>query len=366
VGTPEPPDDAEQRREPEGAAEAQRGHDEPAPTEEEPPAFLEHPLAYLSWWWTEKQPSHITTLGLGILGTLLTTGLVVGVGVLISLLVGAGNVPGYALAIAVGVGLAIGLPTAWLITRAFYELKLRLSERTLELLRQRLENDLEDERRKLIELQPDREALNRLGAYSDYMDDLIEAVMRRDISLEALDGKEVERNISVAPQALLRKVAMQEYYVSIWVEGAAGRLRGSIHWIAEALPLGEGIPDRLLRFEVVCAPDHTKIDRDAFSVSVDESWLKWNHRVELKRQEERVYRVDKLPFVGLPGDDLQAFEARGYQSVRATSFQRDGTTCYIVVLAKTETAFSQIEERFLLWLRHALELDAALRSARDA
>jgi hypothetical protein len=328
------------------------------------PAFLQHPISFLSWWWTEKQPNHITTLFLGVVGTLLTTGLVVGVGLLISLLVGAGKVPGYALAIAIGAGLAIGLLSAWLITRAFYELRLQLSDRTHELEQQQSQENLLDARRQLSELEPDRRALRRLGAYSDYVFDLIEGLIRGNISLQDLNGEQVKRNICVAPQALLRKMTGQDYYMSIWLEGTAGLISEGMHRIVEALPIREDRADRFLTFQILCAPDHTSDECEAFSVSVDDSWLKWNHRTEIRRQEARVYPVDKLPFVGLRGEDLEAFEKNGYRSVRATSFTREGTTGYIVVLAKTETAFSQIEERFLLWLRHALEVDAVLQTDR--
>jgi hypothetical protein len=359
MGTAEPPHDADAATQEEGLGEQPGGEDIPLPSDDGHPSFLQHPVSFLSWWWTKKPPNNLTTLIVGVLTTLVLAGLTVAVGVLITLLVGAGNVPGYALAIAAGVGLAIGLLVAWRITVAFYELKLRLSERTHELLVQRLEEALEEERRKLLELEPDRKALRRLGAYTDYAYALIESLLRGKVSLGDMDGAQANRDICEVPQALLRKVTGQDYYMSVWVEGATG-IRGGIHWLAEALPIGEALPERLLKFDVVCAPDHTIGECEAFSVSVDESWLKWNHRQELKRKEERVYQVDKLPFVGLPGDDLEAFEAHGYRSVRATSFDRSGATGYLVILAKAELAFSQTEERLLLWLRHALELDVAL------
>jgi hypothetical protein len=73
-----------------------------------------------------------------------------------------------------------------------------------------------------------------------------------------------------------------------------------------------------------------------------------------------VFRADAPTLAELSGDDVEAFRKYDYQSVRAISFRRDELIGYVVVMSKTPNAFSEVEEQYLLWLKRAIELDAAL------
>lgn len=112
------------------------------------------------------------------------------------------------------------------------------------------------------------------------------------------------------------------------------------------------------KFEILAAPDHTPNERDAFEVRIDPSWLKHYQRQEDDHSQQLVYPADEPHMAVLPGDDIVAFTEHGYKSVRAISFRRDGMIGYLVVLAARSQAFSQAEDRYLLWLKRVLELDA--------
>lgn len=337
------------------------------------PSWFRSPWLYIKWW-VRGQSSPIAA---GVIAGALTLALAGGPALLVKTLGPTGKVPGYVLAIAGGAGVALGGMCAWRLTRAFYEQTLRerqgeyqatlraketelgTQETRHQLLVRSLTAELELERKTLADLEPDRQALRRLGIYSDHVSNLTEGLVSGEISLEDLTSRDAGTLICKMTQEHLKTGVGDEFVVSIWGEPMPGRFMGQLH---QRLP--SAVSDRLRNFDIVCAPGHSGDEREEFAVHIEPSWLKHNQRQELKHSDQRLYIADQLDFVGMRGDDLDAFRAHGYQSVRATSFRRDGMIGYIVVLAKQPHAFSRVEDRYILWLRHVLELDEVIRNGR--
>jgi hypothetical protein len=355
------------------------------PKDDNKPGLVARLWKRLRSWLDQRQPTLFDSIIAGVLAALLTgAGLTAVVSYVFNLLLPGGEVPGYSLAVAGGIFLTLGLIGAWLATRAIYEAQFRTKQTELdavresgqqaldsaqseydiklealrnehELLARALKAELDLEREKLLGIEPDRQALVRQGIYFEHVYDLVDGLIRGQLSFEDLSGEVVGRSICGVTQEYLTSAAGHEFRVSIWAEPSTSRVRDQLQKLPGTAWLH--------KFEVVAAtPEHTLDETKSFAVPIELSWLKHNYLQEHAKPKRRVYVADSLDLVGLTGPDLEAFLAHDYQSVRATSFHRDGMIGYIVVLSKAPQAFTAVENRYLLWLRHVLEIDQVMRS----
>jgi hypothetical protein len=291
-------------------------------------------------------------LALGVLAVFVASGLAALASFLIKVIGPAGSVPGYGLAIAGGICFVLGVLAGWAGTRWYYRLHLT----TQSVLVRSLEAALDLARARLAALEPDRESLRRFGVYHEHVLNIIDALIKREVSFENLAGDEVELWICGMTEKFIEEGVRHDVLVSIWIESPLGPIREQVRRI----PGG----DRFLgSFEIVCGPRLTSVERKAFEVHIDPSWLKHNCRYEDEQQRPRTYAADELTLVGRhSGPDIDAFSRHGYQSVRAASFRRNETRGYIVVLSRMPQGFSQVEDRYVLFLKYMFELDEAIRS----
>jgi uncharacterized protein YneF (UPF0154 family) len=280
-----------------------------------------------------------------------------------------GNVPGYLLVVGCGVCLSAGIAVGWWLTRQFYELELRANRSDFEKVQAQigqLAAELKLEREKLATFEPSEETLRRFGQYSDHVYDLVGSLISGEVSLGDLRSDVAMQAICGATQEHLRSAAGRECKVSIWAEITDPRLRDRIRdAVNERTPdrIGD-LPDKR-KFEILAAPEHTANEQEAFEVRIATSWLKHCQRQEEDHTEQLVYQADEPHLSALLGDDMSVFTDHGYQSVRAISFRRDGMLGYLVVLSEAAQAFSQIEDRYLLWLKLVLEIDMAISQNGD-
>ncbi|HEY5285515.1 MAG TPA: hypothetical protein VIJ50_00240 [Solirubrobacteraceae bacterium] len=330
--------------------------------EKQEPKFIRNPWQWLKWWWTEKPPTHRSSAFIA-LWAIFAAGLLTILASLVIKFVGpTGNVPGYILAIACGVCLSAGIALAWWLTRKFYELLVRTSAAELEKVKaQHLQvgAELELEREKLASFEPSEETLRRFGEYSEHLYNLTGTLISGEVSLRDLKSDVTVQSICKMTQKHLLSAAQQEFKVSIWSEVSDPRVRDRLRdAVNDLTPVGELHDKR--KFEILAAPEHTANERENFEVRIGTSWLKHCQRQEEDHAEELVYEADEPHLTALRGDDISAFTEHGYQSVRAISFQRDEMRGYLVVVSKVAQAFTQIEERYLLWLKRILELDMVI------
>ena len=293
------------------------------------------------------------------------------VGLIIKPLAKANETPGYVFIAVGGLCLLAGIAVAWRVTRQYYELRLANVEAggSTEARLDRLE-EREQQLASSITL------LDRVGTYTEHVYTLMEVVGREGGPLADLAGAKVAQVICALAEGCFRRATDANVLVSIWGEpdsvGVGDRISRTVGQrvsdpVSELLPGGP-------RFEILNAPHHPDEEREAFAeIHVENSWLKYNqkdeeHPSDAQEQEEpreradkkrRVYRAD-APYSALRGEDIRAFSAARYKSVCAVSFERDGAVGYLVALSKTPSAFGELEERYLLWLRRVIHLDGSL------
>lgn len=338
------------------------------------PSFRKHPLRWVWWWLTRKPPTSLSGIVIAVVVTLLgAAGITALITFVVKAIVPDGRVPGYLLTVVGGVFLTLGCLSSWLVTRAIYQE--RLTNRDDELEADKREQDLLLQARdsligeleaklalaeeRLLATELGRVAATRIGMYFTHVYNAVEALIRGDLSLKDLDSNATSHWICATTQKWLREAIEIDFWVSLWVEQP--------HPI-ERLPRTDRIGERLRTFEIAAAPMHEPEELEDFGkVHVDPSWLKHNYRQEQedpKNPRYRSYVADRLDLVGLRGPDLDVFKQYDYKSARATSFRHDDKTGYLVILSKEEQPFSIVEDVYLLWLRHVLELDFVLRSGQ--
>ena len=319
---------------------------EPELGEKSPVSLIRHPLRYMVWWWTEKPSTNLANLGIGLLIVAGSAVLAVIANLLLGIFGPGGHVSGYVLIAAACAALAIGALCAWAITRQFYELRTHASEMELEL-----------ERGKLAQMEPERETLRRMGIYLTHVYNLLRSLVEGKESLGDLQGESASLALCELTQKHLADGTKHKCVVSLWIEPEATKVREKIDAVLEALPGGWG-PD----FELLSAPYLTEKEKKAFEgVHINSSWLKQSYMSEKENSEIKLYSLDNMAKSQVPGGDVQAFKENGYQSVLATSFDREGLTGYIVVLSEKAKAFTPAEGGYVLWLRHAIELDEVVQ-----
>jgi hypothetical protein len=307
-------------------------------------------------------PTNFGQLVVAVLILIATSALTALAGLLLKLVAPSNQVSGYAVVVAGGACLLLGSLTAWQLSRAVYQLRLRNRVEKFEPLRQNLELQLQLATERLASLEPDREALRRSNAYFQHAHNLIESVLSGRLSFADLDGDTTRRALCDMAERYLKALTDHELTVSIWTEPPVGRVTGQLQ---QHLPARLGAFVDTRSFELVAAAHHTAQEKEDFSVHVEPSWLNYNLRQERDKRRRHAYSAGDFTLSGLRGSDLEAFARHGYQSVCAASFFREPTVGYFVVLSKEPQTFSQIEEQYVLWLARVLELDEAVRTGQS-
>jgi hypothetical protein len=275
-----------------------------------------------------------------------------------------------------GAGVGVGLLSAWLGTRLYYQLVES---------KRRLEYELMQSR--MAQLDISAQNLDRLDLYSSHIYSMLEAFVTEELSLHDPSSRDTESAICSVPAEQLRETTEHAFAISIWAETAddVGLLGKAAEIMRDNIPdrMAEPVKASLMgpRFQVLVGASSR--DAKAFSVRVVSSWLK-HHQVKeedepatsnvdgiaprlprrSKDLERFIYRAD-YPFDHLDDRDIKAFSEKGYRSVRAFSFKRGSEIFYVVALSKVDGAFSQAEELYLLWLKRVLELDPVMLLADD-
>lgn len=302
-----------------------------AETPQEPPGWVRHPVDRLRWWWTKKPPSNRDTA--------LITAAVTYVGLLILAIVGAVfaalkgdvSIPVWVLAAGVGAASLVGLVAGFTIIRALYQPQLAEAK---------LEATVERERRAALE--PDSEAMERFGVYSDYIFRLFD-----DISASLPDfidptAMAVQNALCELPSEAILETADVEIKLSLWFEGNPDQLR-------ENIP-SDRLKARVRTFWIPCSPDHTGHEHEDFEkVPIRSSWISYSRQLQEDDPSgsERVYKLDDLGIAGVGGRDIDAFRKYEYKSVRATAFRFGTRSGYLVGLSPSARPLSQAEDRFI-------------------
>jgi hypothetical protein len=334
--------------------------DDPLKATSKSPSWVRSPIRYAWWWWTTKRSTNANGLIVSLVGIVLGAALAALASLLLHVFGPAGRVPGYALTVGCAVALVVGGVAAWQITRRLYELEVQARDSALAARDTEVKavlSDLAKAEKLLDSLEPDREALRRMTVYFDHICDVFEGILRGDVPLDALESPKTRDLICGVPERQMRAIIGDTVKISIWREPPQSRVMETLKHLPSV------ISDRLGSFEIVAAPSHSLIETEAFAVHIDSSWIKHNHRCEIEYQDHKVYRADSLRTSGHRANDLQTFMASGFDSVRATSFGRDGRIGYIVVLAQGARPFSLVEERYVLLLRYILEVSGRLNPA---
>jgi hypothetical protein len=226
-----------------------------------------------------------------------------------------------------GVGSFAGV----LVTRRFYKAQLRVTQ---------LEREQTSKR--LSSVEPEFEALKRLGVYTDHFQNILDSVLAGELSLQGFPKHKnplIEQAFCRMPREHIKTATNREIRLSMWAEGQSKFRRG--------------------KFEVVFAPNHEGAEADQFCVQIRDSWLFHAEEHRMRHpQSTRLHAIDDLDIGGLFGDDLEVFRELGYKSVRAISCTFDGRLVRLVALSKAPLAFSDMEDRYLLLLWGALEVAA--------
>jgi hypothetical protein len=328
------------------------------------PKFIRHPWRWIKWWFKDKPPTNRSGTLIAISSIFAAGILTILGGLLLNQIEPSGNVPGYFIVLAAGLFLSTGVGLAWWLTRKLYELELHAKESDAEKVQAQFEKvqaQLELEKKKLASFEPSEETLRRFGEYSEHVYSLSGSLISGEVSLRDLSSDDATQAICRLTEKYLVSATGREFKVSIWGEITDP---GTFTWLRKAV--NDVTPDAIgdlasrRKFEIFAAPEHTPTEHEAFAVKIEPSWLKHCQRQEAEHAEQLVFEADEPHLSALRGDDIAAFAIHGYQSVRAISFRRDGMHGYLVVLSKMSDAFSQIEGRYLLWLKRILELDMVI------
>jgi hypothetical protein len=233
-----------------------------------------------------------------------------------------------------------------IIARQYYLSQYVSEERRLQLEgwaeRRVLEKERDKLRDELTGIQPDYEALKRLGVYTDHFLNVIDSIFIGELTLNNFP-KDRDPRIKAAfclmPHEHIATVARQDIRFSLWIEAKDKLRRGT--------------------FDVAFAPNHEQQEVPMFSVRIKDTWLH-QAQEDLRRHPNstRLHRIDDLDIAGLFGDDLHVFRELGYRSVRAFSFDFQAKPVRLVALSKQAGAFSRMEDRYLLLLWLALTIAA--------
>jgi hypothetical protein len=324
--------------------------------------------AYIVWWLFKKPTSTATAWVMAVLAIFGAGALTALISWIIKPLGTSNKVPGYVFLIVGTVSLVAGTLGAWALTRTYYKLTVRTLTAEHATAIERLFKSHE------TQLESSRKAVRSLSIYAEHIYALLEVMAMGVMPLSDLRSDEASKAICKLTKEYLSKVTGADYAVSVCVEPAASRRRDRISdLVVEYAPgnLGERFSRK---FEFLAAPHLTQTECDAFAVRIESSWLKHHQTLETnfleetetdgpqgKQQQEIrdvqrfVYRAE-YPFQHLDDDDIRAFEDNAYVSVCAVSFLRDDMIGYLVALSKTPKAFSEIEERYLLWLKRIIEI----------
>jgi len=329
------------------------------------PSFVRGPWKWIKWWLNEKPPTNRSSLTTAVWSIAVFTLLTLTGGLVIKKFGPAGNVAGYIVVIVGGICLTVGVAVSWVLTRKNYELLLRTGTAELETAEAQLKQmkaELQLAQVRLASFEPSRATLARFGIYSEHLFSLVGNLITRELAFGDFEDDVVCRSVYEVVQTNLLEATSNEVRLSVWAEPSQARIRERISGaVTERLPnaVSDLVPAKP-KFSILAAPDHTPNERKDFEIAIDPSWLKYKQRQEDDHAELVVFRADAPTLAELSGDDVEAFRKYDYQSVRAISFRRDELIGYVVVMSKTPNAFSEVEEQYLLWLKRAIELDAAL------
>lgn len=298
-------------------------------------------------WWT-KPPTALATLLLGLAGFALAAVLSLVASILLHFFGASGSISGYVLIATIAVSLMAGGVSALWATAKYFRVRVQAAEA-----------EREREQAKLAELATDHEALRRLGIYHDHLYNLIDSLIAGDLSLGDLGSEETSQAICGTAEKQLQNGTGVTCCVSLWMEAANSPMRERIQDVLNMVPAVE----MGNAFKIVADLGLKPPERKAFEVNVDSSWLNFRRRIERESGQAEVFEEDHLEEVDRGSADIKAFKSCGFRSVRAVSFQREGQTGYLVALSTEANPFSIIEGSYLLWLRHAIELDEAIRGA---
>jgi hypothetical protein len=325
------------------------------------PQLLRNPRQWLRWWATRKPPDNRDTAFQTVLFGIVTVALFAIGGALVAALKGDVQIALWGVVALAAGSLVMGLILGATMIRAFYEPQLRAAETGAEAAQESVEAaraEAAAERELRERLQPDSEALQRLGVYFDHVFRVLDD-LSTDLTPFLEIGSEAVRNAFCdGPRELIAGAAGSEMLFSLWLEGDPDQRR-------EKVPI-EAFKERIRTFWVACAPDLTDRQVKDFSVAVNKAWLTYAR----EQQEgdtsgsERLFKIDDLDLVPIQGRDLEAFRTHGFASVRAAAFSFDGRRGYLVALSRTPRPVSQVEDRFIVALAAAVSLGSMLGEAR--
>lgn len=327
------------------------------------PNILRHPIKWGRWWWSVKAPSNKDGALVGALTAYITLAGLAIVSVLAAALRSDVSLPGWLLALSLFVLLIAGVLTGAVLLRTFYEPRLSAAEARLEGAEAKVTAAedravVELERRQMLE--PDSEAMQRLGVYLDYIYLLFDDICKNIDEFASLTSDAVRRSICELPREAIRETAATDVAISVWVEGNSKQHQDDTPSIR--------ITDPGRTFWIAAAPDHTHRECSDFQVPVRGSWIA--HSQELQEadpdQQERVFKADPLSIAGIRGRDIDAFVKHDYESVRGAAFHFGQRQAYVIVLSTEGRVLSQVEDRFLVLLATALEVASELATAVGA
>jgi hypothetical protein len=308
----------------------------------------------LRWWWKDSSTNGDAFI-VGTAAGVVAFGITVAVVAVLHAFGRTGQVAGWMLAVGCVASALLGGGVAW----AFVARIMRLTTRALEA-------ELSLAKTELAIAAPEQEDLRRFGIYSDHLALLIDSLFKGKLTFTDLLAEQVVLSLELTENRLRSGMTNDELCLSIWreppvPEGVREQLKEQVR---QHVP---GMAERLgSSFEIVAAPTLSGTQARALEVHVEPSWLRHKRMQEIDNRRPTVYGADHLDYPDPSGPDIEAFKGLGYGSVRAVSFVRDDITHYVVLLAKEPQAFSQLEERFLLWFRRLLVIEYAVRAARAA
>jgi hypothetical protein len=197
---------------------------------------------------------------------------------------------------------------------------------------------------KLREVEADNQLKTRTSAYIAHFQSVLDDVLRGELSLAGFPRTKDDRLRAAfceLPSKQIEDETGQEVALSIWVESKSKLRRG--------------------KFDVVFDANHEMGEVAEFDVKVRGSYLR-QALEHLKQHPEtsRLHKLDNLDKSSDFGDDIAAFRAHGYRSLRAVAVDLGGKPVRLVALSKQSHTFGEFEDKYLLLLWCALEVAARL------